>query len=77
MSSHLFIRPHVHVLADPRSYCWSAIRCCVVVYMSRLPLLPLSDRVPFVVVSAALVALGGKDVMVTKVLIEDASMLMI
>ena len=50
--------------------------CCVVVCVSRLSLtLSLSDRVPVVVV---LVALGGRqDVMVTKMLIEDVSTLLL
>ena len=48
--------------------CWSSFRCCVVVYVSRLPLLlPLSDLVP---VAAAVVFLlhlegghhGDKDI---------------
>ena len=60
--------------------------CCVIVCISRLPL-PLLDRVPVVVVAAAVVfqlpltlldcvgvfALGGKDVMVTKMYGVDAA----
>ena len=51
--------------------CLSAFRSCVV-WLSRFPL-PLLD---FVSVAVVLVALGGKDVMVTNILIEDMSMLL-
>ena len=76
------------LLADPRSHCHSTFCCCVVVCILRLSL-PLSDRVPVVVLAAAavvfqlplllsdrvgvLVALGGKDVMVTNMDVVDAS----
>ena len=68
----------VHVLCD----------CHVVVWVSRLPLpLPLPDRVVVVVTAVfqlslpladrVQVALGGKDVMVTNMLIMDVSRLLI
>ena len=43
--------------------------------MSRLPL-PLSDRVLVAVAAAVPVVLGGKDIMVTKMLIENVLMLL-
>ena len=55
--------------------CWSAFRCCVVC-VSRFSLsLTLSNRVLVVVAAAVPVALGGKDVMVMKMLIENMLML--
>ena len=42
------------LLSMIKDCCRSAFQCCVVVYVSRLPLpLPLTDRVPVVVAAAA------------------------
>ena len=70
----IFIEDAPTLLIMLKDCCRSAFRCCAVC-VSQFPLpLPLLDCVPVVVV---LVVLGGKDVMVTKMLTEDVLALLI
>ena len=79
MVTKMLIEDVLTLLLMMKDCCWSVFRCCVVVCVSRLPLaLPLLDRVVVAAAAAAVpVVLGGKDVMVSKMLIDDVLTLLL